>query len=93
MPPHPTSPHAPSPHTPVRITHHPLGRAQEPLRHAERLAMWHQPVRSPRRRTLGRALARTTAIAAVCALLGLSAWTYNALPTQPQAIVIGRAAR
>ena len=62
-----------------------MTRAQEPLAHAERLALWHQPIRIRRRRRPW--WPRVAVFAVVVALLGMGV---SALLQQPQAVVAGR---
>ena len=62
-------------------------RAQQPLRHAERLSLWHQPVRIRRRRPWW---PRVVATLLVCALL---AGGLAVMPGVPDATVVGRAVK
>lgn len=59
--------------------------AHQPLRHAERLALWHQPIRI--RRSRRRWWPR---VALLCVVVALAGFAATALPPAPQAIVIGR---
>lgn len=61
-----------------------MTRAQLPLRHAERLAFWHQPIRVRRRR---RWWPRVAVVAVAAALLGMG---LAAVPDAPQAVWVGR---
>ena len=62
--------------------------AQQPLRNAWALGLWHEPPRIRRRRRRGLAV-----LALVTALLAITGWTLSALPGEPDAIVITRVAR
>ncbi len=65
-----------------------MTRAQEPLRHAERLALWHAPIRIRRRRPWW------PRVAAVLLLCAIAVGGLAVMPGVPDAtVVVGRVVR